>query len=1292
MTELFSSFLSKTFLRSVWELDYAAFRDSDEEGALEARLRRWSDRRDLGETSAEAAFIEEFFRQTWGYTQTGQPGAETGRFTLWPKFPIPGAGERGGTGEADLAIGYFRTEAERPIPQVLCEFKDIRSKLDAPQRRKGNNRSPVSPCLDYLSYARRGLFASDPILPTWGIVTDMNEFRLYWSDRGHHQSLRFTIRLTDLLQGIGLIGNTESARFERFLFRTVFHRRTLISSVGRSPLLALIDQQRFNDRQLEKSFYAEYRKFREKLYVELLRCNGPGTDRFPGTKGRLVRLAQKILDRCIFIFFCEDMGQTLAFPPKLFQEFLIERSKDSYFDAEETNIWQDVLRLFRAMNDGRVFGGKQINQFNGGLFDGDEALEKLRVPNSVFCQYLQGTNEASLYSYKETLLYLCASYNYASDLGRTNDARAFDRDPAKRLGLYTLGRIFEQSITELEILEAEADGRPSVNKLSKRKRDGVYYTPEWVVQRIVDETLSPRLAEIRRECDWPVSGMPARNAIDAYAARLKEFTVLDPACGSGAFLITALRFLLDEWHQVEDVRRQVTQSPAASDNDAGLISDILKDNLYGVDINSASVEIAQLALWLHTARGDRPLSSLGDNIQEGNSLVGPEFFKGQIRLRYNDAERERVSAFDWLEAFPLVFERGGFDVVIGNPPYVKLQNLRPAHGDVADFLRQGRPGTVPPPYASTRTGNFDLYPPFIEKGIPLLNERGRLGYIAPSVWVTNEYGEGLRDFIAAGRNLDRWIDFKSYQVFDEATNYTALQFFTKTASDRIWVAAAPTGEIPEDPWTDPGQALPYGRQVFGDRWLLLAGEERALIDRLYRCCNRLDAPEHTSNIFVGLQTSADSIYHLKRLGPGRYLCEPRGAGAPPPYEVQIEDALMKPLVSGPEAKRYIEPQTGTYLLFPYSLSGDSAALIDSKTMQQDYPKAWSYLQSYCDHLRLRESSKDLDGNLIAPFDDGHWYRFGRHQNMVRHEIVKLIVAQTVTEMRVCLDDTASLYLNNVRVNGIIPANNENPWYLLGILNAQVADFVFRRIAKVKAGGFFEANRQFIAPLPIPPASEAERSEAARRARALQAAHTQRRDTLAAIERRLSAARRRNRPETWLFPDLKSVDYFLEDAPARLDPEQKQKWASDRYTRDLAAQHDSITARLRPASAFSADFADDELSFSIDGMPVVSRIFVSHTEGEFTVAQWKVLAATMTVTDRTDGRSIANKLRRLARTDNRDMIEQIIGLERELSELDADIARQESEMNQLVYRLYALGDADIALIEADKNPAATRKRT
>lgn len=201
MQELRNAFITKPFLRSIWALDYEAFKGSEEEQRLLNRLELWSERKDLKETSAEAALIQEFFHETWGYVQSGQSGSEK-TFTLWPKFSVAGAGAKGGPGEADLAIGYFTKETPKQLPQILCEFKDIKSDPDAPQKRKGNNRSPVRQCLDYLSFARRGMFGNEPILPTWAVVTDMNEFRLYWYDRGHHQFVRFTLRPTTLFQGL----------------------------------------------------------------------------------------------------------------------------------------------------------------------------------------------------------------------------------------------------------------------------------------------------------------------------------------------------------------------------------------------------------------------------------------------------------------------------------------------------------------------------------------------------------------------------------------------------------------------------------------------------------------------------------------------------------------------------------------------------------------------------------------------------------------------------------------------------------------------------------------------------------------------------------------------------------------------------------------------------------------------------------------------------------------------------------------------------------------------------------
>jgi len=498
MTVGHSPFLGTAYLRSVWFDAYQAYCGSSQDKDLIKRLRHWSDRRDLKETSAEIAFVTQFFQETWGYHGSGQSAAASG-YTMHPKYPIAGAGAGGGTGTADLALGWFDRAGVPGTPQVLCEFKDIRSKLDAPQQRKGSKRTPVKQACDYLAAARRGLFGNESVRPTWAIVSDMNEFRLYWYDGMPHQFLRFVIRPEELFQGRSLLADGDEARFERFLFHQIFQREMLLTTGGRCALEDLIATQRFRERAIENEFYQEYSEFRERLYNTLVSHN----PRFVGTRSQLVRVAQSILDRCIFILYCEDMGQGLRFPPQLLRDFLMERSRDPYFAQEGGEVWEGLQRLFDALDRGGGFARHRLNAFNGGLFQRNETLHSLRVPNYVFCEKSQGDTEANIRATPYNLLYLSASYNFAAK-----------SDGSKSLGLYTLGRIFEQSITELEIREAEVDGRPSIGKITKRKRDGVYYTPEWVVATIVDDTLGRRLEELKHEAGW----IAARNQGEEVAA------------------------------------------------------------------------------------------------------------------------------------------------------------------------------------------------------------------------------------------------------------------------------------------------------------------------------------------------------------------------------------------------------------------------------------------------------------------------------------------------------------------------------------------------------------------------------------------------------------------------------------------------------------------------------------------------------------------------------------------------------------------------------------------------------
>ncbi|MBE0418020.1 MAG: Eco57I restriction-modification methylase domain-containing protein, partial [Coriobacteriia bacterium] len=1055
---------SDDYVLSLWESEFAEWRASGEDEALRVRLARWADR-DLTrtETQLEQQFVSTFFSKTWGYWGTGENDRERG-FCLDAKYGVSGAGQMGGKGAADLALGWWGLEGVAPVAQVLCEFKDIRSSLDAPQKRKGNDRTPVEQCFDYLKYEFDHTDVHSTLKPSWGLVTDMNEFRLYARSAGDERYQQFIVKATD--GRVSLVDETDEGAFQRFLLARLFQRDMLLALSGQSPLHKLLDRQWVLEKDLERDFYREYQSYRESVFQRVKEANPD----VKGTRGKLVKLTQRFLDRCIFILFCEDMGQALEFPTDLLRGMLADRSNDPYYDPNADDTWGLLKRLFRSMRDGGAFPpSHSINRFNGGLFEEYPELEDLVIPNRVFCAKGQGQNAETLAATKDTLLYLSAHYNFG----------AHGVAHQRTITLYALGRIFEQSITDLEYMEAEAEERESVAALSKRKRDGVYYTPEKVTAYIVKETIGAQLDDIRKGLDFtfgaelPEADLGAYRkflssrrakapqnaaskhlrALDGYEEELLGLRVLDPACGSGAFLIQALQFLLGERRAIAEERARVVGGASLFDTDAS-IREILANNLYGVDINPESVEITQLALWLNTASPGKPLSNLDTHIRCGNSLVGPDytgFYQSKhpatLFAELDEQAQEDVNVFDWEAAFPDVLgpdvpeDQRGFDCVIGNPPYVKLQHFRKVKPDESDYYVDVKRADGRPLYESAQTGNFDFYLLFIEKGLSLLNKAGRMGFIAPSLWLKNQYGLGLRRKVKHLRGLDRWIDFGSYQVFSEATTYTALQFFRATPVERVRFFLAPDGDITSIDWAGDVEAIGYDQLPDEDAWNLAASDAAALLARLAGTCTQLGDAGNTRQIFQGLITSADVIYHLQRVAGGRY----RQVGSRADGQVhEIEDAIMHPLVSGPEAKRYLQPETDTYLLFPYAMEADRPRLFSEDEMRTRFPKARAYLKKYEAELRDRER---------GAFDDEAWYRFGRHQNIDKQELPKLGVAQTVPGMRVFADPKGEFYFNNVRVNGIIPAEEGDLFFLLGVLNSRVTDFVFQRTAKPKGGGY-----------------------------------------------------------------------------------------------------------------------------------------------------------------------------------------------------------------------------------------------
>jgi hypothetical protein len=1263
------------YLLSHWSEELVAYREGGQDDVVRRTLTDWSNRdSSRTEIQLEGTFVETIVCGLWGYKATGTGSVE---YTALPKFPVPGAGAQGGTGEADLAMGRF-TAGGKDAPQVLCEFKDIRSGLDAPQRRKGNTRSPVEQCLDYLRRSDDATDYTAVIRPTWGIVTDMSEFRLYrrWGGRGRCQ--RFRIDDVDLLRP----GDRGVTR--RFLFVRLFSPTSLLTSTGRSELTRLADDQPSEEKKLEKTFYKEYQAYRSHLYETILAQN-PG---FAGTRGDLVRLTQRLLDRCIFLLFCEDMGRTIGFPPNLLQSTLAEQSRLSTYHEDSQTIWQLIKELFQAMGKGGVFPPDHaISRFNGGLFADSPQLDSLRIPNHVFCARGQAETSSALARFPRTLLYLASQYNFGT----------IDAGSSRTITLTALGRIFEQSITDLEYMHAEAENRLTIAKVANRKRNGVYYTPEWVTAAIVEEVVGGRLADERSRLeltfgqDVPKS-KPKQNEllkkIDTYRKFLDGIKVLDPACGSGAFLIQALEYLRAHHRDVAAERARVSGYTQVFDEDA-VVRGILTDNLYGIDISPESVEITQLSLWLNTATKDKPLTTLDANIRCGNTLVGPEFYgfyhdnRGTL-FEDEDANRQEITnVFDEKKAFPKIMgddvplaERG-FDCVIGNPPYVKLQNVRQVRPDETEFLVEARRKDGTPRYLSTQTGNFDIYLPFIERGLEFLRVDGRMGYIAPNVWLKSEYGEGLKKLAKERGHLRRWIDFGSFQVFDEATTYTALQYFDKRADRSFAFHLAADGNL--DGLTDRSATLfDMAEADPTESWDLVDAAVRPAFDAMRlrpdgTLRRTLGDRSVTTHVFQGLITSADWIYHLDRIGPNRY----RQIGTADQRVHPIEDAIMRPLVSGEDAKRYRQPRTTKHILFPYEEG--TSSLFPADRMAAEFPGAWDYLRNYEAELRARERSA---------FDDDSWYRFGRNQNIDKQNCPKIGVAETVPNLRLFLDQSGQWCFNNVRVNGIVAAQPEELTYLLGLLNSTSVNWYFTRQAAPKDNGYFEANKQYIEPIPIPEASEADRAAVAKAGERLQQLHTERQDSIAKFATRLASDQCFDAalPLSWLWADLDDEAIAAGIGPIRTG---RMRTAAIRAERERRTQKhfDPLDVRLRPGAAPTVTVDDDRISVSIDGATLITRYGLDPAEAIYRAALWRHVFRVESITPSVDGKKFVDRLLSVPTTNDSGLRNWFVQADAALSMLEATILAEETALDARIDSLYGLTAEHVALIRAGL-PAAS----
>jgi type I restriction-modification system DNA methylase subunit len=476
------------------------------------------------------------------------------------------------------------------------------------------------------------------------------------------------------------------------------------------------------EENITKKLYSDYSNFRINLFSDIQAKNGLVD------KLLLFKKTQKLLDRFLFLFFAEDKGLVSPnWTRKILNDWTDLKDKfDNYVP-----LYDRFRKNFEYLNSG--FRSKDIDIFayNGGLFAPDSLLDALIIDDQIL---YHGTIKLSNYD--------------------------FDTE----VDVNILGHIFEHSLNELEHIQDEGKSHQN-ERISKRKKDGVFYTPKYITKYIVENTLGA-ICNAQKEkigiLDEDFEFIPLKsskiltkkrefqnNQLNQYREWLLKLRILDPSCGSGAFLTQALDFLTFEHRKIDELKASLLGGSIVLSD---IENTILERNIYGVDINDEATEIARLSLWLRTARRGRKLNNLNNNIKTGNSLI-------------NDALIANEKAFIWQNEFREVFEQGGFDVIIGNPPYgAQVSEIEKRYFDVNYTITQY---------------NYDTYSFFFELCMKhLLKPSGILGFITPNTFMVLENGEKLRKLLFMENTAITLVE--TLDAFSDAVVETMVSIFSRS--------------------------------------------------------------------------------------------------------------------------------------------------------------------------------------------------------------------------------------------------------------------------------------------------------------------------------------------------------------------------------------------------------------------------------------------------------------------------------------------------------------------------------
>lgn len=713
--------------------------------------------------------------------------------------------------------------------------------------------------------------------------------------------------------------------------------------------------------------------------------NNPGVD-----VETLNIFVQRVLNRIIFLRICED------------------RYFENYESLKAITTYQELRTLFTMADQ----------KYDSGLF---ELLEedRLTVSDTVIIDIFQ------------SLYYPNNSYEFGVI------------DP------YIIGQIYELFLDE--VLTIREDGHiEAQEKPEAVDSQGAVNTPKNTTDIIVEETLSPLYTGKTPE-------------------EVAQYRIADICCGSGNFLLSAFEYIVN--HHIEyylnhdkdnaEQRGDIYQLAGSSNY---LLSyekkrAILKNNIFGVDIDPLAVEVSKFSLLLkalenssleeveafHQRTHHRILPNLDENIKNGNSLVDMSYARFDRSIYQNIPLMNKLKLFDWDREF------GGrkFDAIIGNPPYIRVQNMVHYSREEYDFYKSDFS-----PYVTAQTDTLDKYYLFIEKGLALLDNGGILGYIVPHKFMNIQAGTKLRELLTSNSAVRKILHFGTYQVFKNRSTYTCILVLSKQENTEFEIGFVQDWN--QFLFNHNTECMTYPEAyITGRPWSFLPQNIIAHLDAISESCVPLST---LADIFVGLQTSADDIYIIYADSEDENYVYFHNQQK----EFKVEKGILRKGIYDTQITSYEKIEANCYIIFPYKTVNGKPALYSLSEMSEKFPYALAYLSEY------REK---LDRRKMTGRREDKWFAFGRSQSIRRFLSGEHLVWPVLSTGSNYVYDSEMIAFTgggNGPFYGIEMkhSSQESIFYIQSILNHWLMELLVKSKASIFRGDYYSHGKQFIATLPI----------------------------------------------------------------------------------------------------------------------------------------------------------------------------------------------------------------------------------